>query len=74
MRVWSPVAVVVTAGRGQRVKWDDRQQAKRIETRRVDRVGVPSDHFAPAVKPRSVHHLRRMRRLVQAAIAQRDAR
>lgn len=59
------------------MKWDDRQQAKRIETRAKDRVGVPADHFVTAPRPKSRHQLRKLRKLrraIDAAIRQRDAR
>lgn len=56
------------------MNWDDRQQAKRIESRTKDRTGVPADHFATAPQPRSRRQLRKVRRAVKAAMRQRDAR
>lgn len=56
------------------MSWDRRQQAKRIETRRTEHVGVPADHFETAAQPKSRHQLRKVRRAVRAAIKIRDAR
>lgn len=56
------------------MNWDERQKAKRIEARRMDRVGVPADHFVPLPQAPSRRRIRALRRQVRAAIAQRDAR